>query len=39
MQTEGLEAAMLERNFWYDLMLQGPWMPGMLLRTLTLTLT
>lgn len=32
MQTEGLEAAMLERNFWYDLMLQGPWMPGMLLK-------
>ena len=22
---------MLERNFWYDLMLQGPWMPGTLL--------
>lgn len=25
MQEEGLEAALLERNFWYDLMLQGPW--------------
>ena len=28
--TEGLQAAMLERNFWYDLVLQGPWQPGLL---------
>jgi hypothetical protein len=32
METDGLEAALLERNFWYDLMLQGPWQPGMLLK-------
>ena len=27
-QTEGLEAALLERSFWYDLMLLGPWQAG-----------
>ena len=27
---EGLAAALLERNFWYDLMLQGPWVPALL---------
>ena len=26
----GLEAALLERNFFYDLMLQGPWQPHLL---------
>ena len=26
--TEGLQAAMLERNFWYDLTLLGPWRQG-----------
>ena len=26
----GLDAALLERNFWYDLMLQGPWQPPLL---------
>ena len=30
MREEGLDAALLERNFWYDLMLQGPWKPGLL---------
>ena len=29
-QQEGLEAALLERNFWYDLMLQGPWTAALL---------
>jgi len=28
LHEEGLEAAMLERNFWYDLLLLGPWNPG-----------
>ena len=30
MEEEGLEAALLERCFWYDLMLQGPWKPALL---------
>lgn len=30
MQTSGLDAALLERNFFYDLMLQGPWIPALL---------
>ena len=30
MRASGLDAALLERNFWYDLMLQGPWQPGLL---------
>ena len=30
LSQEGLEAALLERNFWYDLMLQGPWQPALL---------
>ena len=28
LHESGLEAALLERNFWYDLMLLGPWAPG-----------
>ena len=27
---EGFAAALLERNFWYDLLLQGPWQPALL---------
>jgi len=30
MRERGLDAALLERNFWYDLMLQGPWVPALL---------
>ena len=30
LQEQGLHAALLERNFWYDLMLQGPWQPALL---------
>ena len=30
LREEGLSAALLERNFWYDLMLQGPWHPPLL---------
>ena len=26
----GLEASLLERNFWYDVMLMGPWNPYLL---------
>jgi len=29
-QESGLAAALLERNFWYDLMLQGPWTNALL---------
>jgi len=29
-RTEGLEAALLERNFWFDVMVQGPWAPALL---------
>ena len=28
LHNEGLEASLLERNFWYDLMLLGPWQAG-----------
>ena len=28
MHEEGLQPALLERNFWYDLLLLGPWTPG-----------
>ena len=30
LQQSGLDHALLERNFWYDLVLQGPWQPGLL---------
>ena len=30
LEQNGLDHALLERNFWYDLMLQGPWQPGLL---------
>ena len=30
LKHEGLEAALLERNFWFDVMIQGPWNPGLL---------
>jgi hypothetical protein len=30
LSREGLDAALLERHFWYDLMLQGPWTPHLL---------
>ncbi|KOO23667.1 mical-like protein [Chrysochromulina tobinii] len=30
LRTEGLASALLERSFWYDLMLQGPWHPPLL---------
>jgi hypothetical protein len=30
LRTEGLASALLERSFWYDLMLQGPWHPTLL---------
>ena len=28
LHDDGLEAALLERSFWYDLMLLGPWKAG-----------
>ena len=30
LHTSSLDDALLERNFWYDLMLQGPWTPALL---------
>jgi hypothetical protein len=30
LREDGLQAALLERNFWYDVMLMGPWNPRLL---------